>query len=366
MHDYRAWHGLGARDAPNPSDRPDQSGASDLLDASSPLLETRKAPVGAKPQTSPLAITPAERERLLQTRIFGRTLRSPLILASGILGTTKSLLKRVGQMGAGAVTIKSISVAPRAGHPNPTVLSFGPGMINAVGYSNPGLEKACEEYADLSDVPCPVIGSLIGQTPEEFAQVAAAFDKLGFAAIEIPVSCPHTPGYGKMARQDTPEAVHEILSVVRKETSKPIFIKVPAAAQNLAELVAASQEGGATGITAVNTIGPGMLINIDARKPYLGFGIGGVSGPALKPLAVSAVYAIASCYNLPIIGTGGVVTGEDAIELIMAGATAVGMGTAVLTRGIEAFAQVADEMAAWMIRHDVNNLDQIRGAVHEK
>ncbi len=307
------------------------------------------------------------RDSLLRTDLFGRTLTSPLILASGILGTTKSLLKRLGEIGAGAVTIKSISVAPRAGHPNPTVLSFGPGMINAVGYSNPGLKKACEEYADLSDVACPVIGSLIGTKAEEFAQVAAAFSLLDFAAIEIPISCPHTPGYGKLARQDTPEAVLEILSIVSGETDKPLFIKVPAAAQNLSELVDASDQGGAAGITAVNTIGPGMLINIDARRPYLGFGIGGVSGPALKPLAVSATYAInEQAPHLPIIGTGGVMNGRDAIELIMAGATGVGMGTAVLDRGIEAFAVIADEMAEWMRDNDISNLNEIRGAAHAK
>ncbi|MCX7045733.1 MAG: dihydroorotate dehydrogenase [Candidatus Sumerlaeota bacterium] len=313
--------------------------------------------------------TPQEREeraQMLKTEIFGRTLRSPLILASGILGTTKSLLKRVGEMGAGAVTIKSISISPRSGHPNPVVLAFGPGMINAVGYSNPGLENACAEYADLSDVPCPVIGSLIGTQPEEFAVVASAFDKLDFAALEIPVSCPHTPGFGKMARQDTPEMVLTILKWVRANTTKPVFIKVPAAAQNLSELVAAAREGGACGITAVNTIGPGMLINIDARKPYLGFGIGGVSGPALKPLAVAATYAIAASCDIPIIGTGGVMTGEDALELIMAGAVGVGVGTAVIERGIEAFELIAREMADWMRARGVKNLDEIRGAAHAK
>jgi len=304
--------------------------------------------------------------RGLETPLFGQKLRNPLILASGVLGTAKSLLQRVGENGAGAVTIKSISLAPRMGHPNPTVLSFGPGMINAVGYSNPGLMEACKEYGDLRGVPCPVIGSLIGQKAEEFAQIAAAFERLDFAALEIPVSCPHTPGFGKLARQDTPESVLQILKIVRSETLKPVFIKVPAAAQNLDELVAASEEGGASGITAVNTIGPGMLIDIECRRPYLGFGFGGVSGPALKPLAVYAVACIAARSRLPIIGTGGVMTGADAIEMIMAGATGVGLGTAVLDRGIEAFRLIAAEMAEWMAAHNVASLDEIRGAARMK
>jgi len=312
------------------------------------------------------AIDAAQRERLLRTEIFGRALRSPLILASGILGTTRSLLERVGRMGAGAATIKSISVAPRMGHPNPTVLAFGAGMINAVGYSNPGLEKAMEEYADLSSVSCPVIGSMIGITQDDFSQMAAAFDKLDFAAIEIPVSCPHTPGYGKLGKQDTPQAVLEILRTVKENTTKPLFIKVPAAAQNLSELVAACVEGGAHGVTAVNTIGPGMLIDVESRKPYLGFGIGGVSGPALKPLAVAGVFSVTSSCNLPVIGTGGVMNGLDAIELIVAGATAVGIGTAVLERGVEAFGAIADEITAWMIERGISSLDEIRGTAHAK
>lgn len=312
--------------------------------------------------SSEKTIDPARRDELLKVSLFGQTLRSPLILASGVLGTTRSLLRRVGELGAGAVTIKSISVAPRTGHPNPTVLSFGPGMINAVGYSNPGVERALEEYGDLSDVPCPVIGSIIGQDLDDFRAMAKAFSALDFAAIEIPVSCPHTPGYGKLARQDTPEMVAEILKTVSVEMDKDLYIKVPAAAQNLSELVEACVENGAAGVTAVNTVGPGMLIDIESRRPYLGFGIGGVSGPALKPLAVSATYGIRAQCDLPIIGTGGVMTGSDAIELVMAGANGVGMGTCVLDRGIEAFTLIADEMAAWMIERSVDNLDQIRGA----
>jgi len=298
--------------------------------------------------------------------LFNCTLKNPAILASGILGTTRDLLKAISSNGAGAVTIKSVSKEPRTGHPNPTVLSFGPGLINAVGYSNPGIEKASEEFCDLAQVGCPVIGSLIGTCVEEFEYVASMMDKMGFAALEAPLSCPHTPGYGKMGNQDNPEEVARIVTAICSASSKPLFVKLPplASAGNLIEMALAAKGAGAYGITASNTIGPGMVIDIDSAKPYLGFGIGGISGPALKPLAVATVFELYKAVDMPIIGTGGISTGRDAIEMIMAGATAVGVGTAVLSRGLSAFRDIADEMTKILISRGVNTLSEIRGLAH--
>ncbi len=302
----------------------------------------------------------------LSVKIFGCTLNNPTILASGILGTTRELLKSVAMNGAGAVTIKSISEEPREGHPNPTVLAFGPGVINAVGYSNPGIDKASEEFKELHTVGCPVIGSLIGTCVEEFARVASKMDKLEFEALEVPLSCPHTPGYGKLGKQDDPEEVYRIVTTICSNTSKPLFVKLPpaASADNLTEMALAAKDAGAYGITAVNTIGPGMLIDIDSGKPYLGFRIGGISGPALKPLAVASVYQLFEAVDMPIIGTGGVSTGRDAIEMVMAGATAVGIGTAVLSRGMSVFQEIADEMKEILIERGATSLSEIRGLAH--
>lgn len=303
----------------------------------------------------------------LSVEIFGCTLKNPTILASGIVGTTRALLKSASQNGAGAVTIKSISEAPREGHPNPTVLAFGPGLINAVGYSNPGIEKASQEFIDLHEVGCPVIGSLIGTTVEEFAHVASRMDELEFAALEVPLSCPHTPGYGKLGNQDNPEEVFEIVSTICSNTSKPLFVKLPPAASagNLLEMALAAKDAGAYGITASNTIGPGMLIDIDSGKPYLGFGIGGISGPALKPLAIATVYQLFEAVDMPIIGTGGVSSGRDAVEMMMAGATAVGIGTAVVSRGMSAFQDIAEEMAEILKKRGVTSVAEIRGLAHK-
>lgn len=302
----------------------------------------------------------------LTVDLFNRKLKNPTILASGILGTTRDLLKTVSLNGAGAVTIKSISKEPRYGHPNPTVLSFGPGLINAVGYSNPGIEKVLEEFCDLDQVGCPVIGSLIGTTAEEFIYVASIMDRMGFAALEVPLSCPHTPGYGKMGNQDNPEEVARIVTAICSASTKPLFVKLPplASAENLIEMALSAKESGAYGITASNTIGPGMLIDIDSAKPYLGFGIGGISGAALKPLAIATVFELYKAVDMPIIGTGGVATGRDAVEMIMAGATAVGVGTAVLSRGMSAFRDIADEIRDILTLRGVNNLSEIRGLAH--
>ncbi len=304
----------------------------------------------------------------LSVELFGCTLKNPTILASGILGTSAGLLKTVSQNGAGAVTIKSISKEPRKGHPNPTVLSFGPGMMNAVGYSNPGIDGAAKEFNNLDEVACPVIGSLIGTTVDEFAQVASAMNKMPFDALEVPLSCPHTPGFGKMGNQDNPEEVYKIVKSICANTTKTLFVKVPpaAAAVNLLETAHAAKDAGAYGLTASNTIGPGMLIDIESRTPYLGFQIGGISGPALKPLAIATVHQLYSAdLNMPIIGTGGVSHGRDAIEMIMAGATAVGIGTAVYSRGMTVFKKIADEMAEFMKSRDIPSLSTIRGIVHK-
>lgn len=301
----------------------------------------------------------------VSVRLFGCTLKNPTILASGILGTTRGLLRRVSENDAAAVTIKSISVKPRLGHPNPTVLRFGAGLINSIGYSNPGLEKAILEFRDLNEIGCPVIGSLIGTRREEFSRLASEFDKLKFVALEVPLSCPHTPGYGKMADQDNPEAVFQIVSNICSNTSKPVLVKLPPVGNSLVKMALAAKDAGAYGITVGNTVGPAMLIEVDSGKPYFGSRMGGVSGPLLRPLVVAAIFQLFEKVDLPIIGTGGVCTGRDAIEMIMAGASAVGIGSAVLFRGLSVFRDITDEMKQILSARGVSSISDIRGAAHD-
>jgi len=304
-------------------------------------------------------------DQLLSADLCGIALRNPTILASGVLGTEVALLRRVAENGAGAVTIKSITAEPRAGHNNPTVITFEAGMMNAVGYSNPGVEKALEQLAEIDSVGVPVIASATASSPDEFGPLVERLLTLDFAAIEIPLSCPHTPGFGTLAGLGTPQATFEATAAVRRVTSLPLFVKVSPSVPEIGRVAKAAEDAGADAITAVNTLGPGMAINLEAREPVLDFKVGGVSGPALRPVAVRCVYDIYESVGLPIVGVGGVSTGQHAIEMIMAGATAVGIGTGVYYRGRDVFQKVCDEMAAWMREHDVESLDDLVGAAHD-
>jgi dihydroorotate dehydrogenase (NAD+) catalytic subunit len=300
--------------------------------------------------------------------LCGIPLRNPTILASGVLGVSMDLIARVAEAGAGAAIIKSVSLEPREGHKNPTVIAYEAGMLNAVGYANQGVEDAVREFQGVGDLPIPVFASAVGRDAEEFAQVAEQLMECGFAALEIPLSCPHTPGYGTLAGHSTPRATERIARTVRQATDRPIFVKLSPNVPAIGDLAVAALEGGADGVSAVNTLGPGMVINVEARRPVLDFGVGGVSGPALRPVAVRCVYDVATALReagveVPVIGVGGVASGRDALEMIMAGASAVAVGTAVYQRGIGVFGTIARELSDLCARLGIESLADVRGAV---
>ncbi|MCQ4575066.1 MAG: dihydroorotate dehydrogenase [Candidatus Brocadiales bacterium] len=301
----------------------------------------------------------------ISTEISGIALRNPTVLASGILGTSNALLQTVAGAGAGAVTTKSISLDPMPGHNNPVTVGFEAGLLNAVGYANPGLHAAAQEFSNPGAVGVPVIASVIGRGVGDIVKVVEGLWSQGFAAIEISLSCPHTPGFGAMAGQNTPSYVRQVVSAARRVTSIPLFVKLSADTADIAKVAKAAEEAGADGITATNTIGPGMIINIEARRPVLGFKKGGISGPALRPIAVRCVYDIYEAVRIPIIGTGGVSAGRHAIEMLMAGASAVGIGTAVCTGGVGVFSTVCGEMEDWMVKNGYSSVKELIGAAHE-
>lgn len=301
----------------------------------------------------------------LSVNLCSIPLANPTILASGILGTTKAFLKRVAENGAGAVTIKSISTEPREGHKNPTVITFEAGMLNAVGYSNPGVDAAAREFSNLQDVNAPVIASVIGTQKGDFVRVVEGLSGSQFSAIEIPLSCPHTPGFGLLAGQGTPEATFAITSEVRKVTRLPIFVKLSPNIPEICTIAKAAEDAGANAITAVNSMGPGMIINIEAQRPVLSFKVGGVTGDALRPIAVRCVYDLYKAVKIPIVGVGGISTGRHAIEMMMAGASAVGIGTGVYYRGIDVFKKICGEMTQWMEENGLDNMNKIVGVAHD-
>jgi len=299
---------------------------------------------------------------MLQTKLCNLNLKNPTILASGILGVTKESVGRIGKLGAGAVTLKSLCHEERFGNSNPTMFGYDDVFLNAVGLPGQGIDSAMKEFVRLDNLGVPVIGSIYGYRIEQFGDVAKKMASLKPAMIEANISCPHMD-YGKPYYAD-PELTAKVTHAVKQNAGKiPVSIKLSPNVYDIKEIAHAAEKAGADAITAINTA-TGMVIDIDARKPILANKTGGISGPALKPIAVRCVYEIYETVKIPIIGTGGITYGKDAVEMIMAGATAVGIGTGIYYRGIGVFKKVCDEMEKWMKKNKVKNLDEIRGCAH--
>ena len=303
----------------------------------------------------------------ISTRLKGIKLKNPTILASGILGTTGSSLANVAANGAGAVTSKSIGLDERFGHPNPVLVEWEKGFINAVGLSGPGIEEGIEElgYA-VKNSSAPVIASIFASTVDDFGSVARKISKAKPHLIEVNISCPNVESeFGRPFGTD-PDISAKVTKAVKRNTSVPVIVKLSPNVPNIRLIAEAVRKAGADIINAINTVGPGMVINIDAAKPVLHNKMGGVSGPAIKPVAVRCVYDIyeATDGKIPIIGTGGVTYGCDAVEMFMAGASAVGIGTGVYYRGIDIFRKVSEEIAEFMDKNNHDSLKDIIGKAH--
>ncbi len=304
----------------------------------------------------------------LGATLCGKRLANPTVLASGILGTSAELMRFVEDCGAGAVTTKSCNLQGRQGFQNPTVVSTGRFMLNAVGLSNPGVEEELKTIAELKKKSrIPVVASVFEGTPALFAEVAGKISAANPDFIELDLSCPHLSseegfkGYGDFS--SSPAAAAKVVSAVKSATKIPVFAKLSPNCADISVMAKAVEAAGADGITAINTA-KGMAINPELRKPVLANKSGGVSGPALKPIALKCVYDVYSAVKIPVIGTGGVTTGRDAVEMMMAGATAVGIGSAVYWRGFEVFSQVCKEMRAWMEENGYSSVKQLVGAAH--
>jgi len=304
----------------------------------------------------------------ISANLFGKKTKNPLALASGILGVTRAGLETAAERGAGALTTKSLSIEPRKGHESPIITETECGMLNAVGYSNPGIDEGIVEFSGWNR-PEPLVISIVGKDEKEFAVLAAKVEesrkKLNCTAIELALSCPHTPGFGVMAGQADPEVAGRITRAVGKETGLPIIVKLSPSVPGEVEAAKLAEKAGASAINMGNSLGPGMRIDINRAKPVLGFKMGGMSGPAIKPIAVRCVYDIYEAVELPIIGTGGVNTGQDAIEMMMAGASLVGIGTAVYFRGPEAFKKIESEMRSWLKERGYKRAGDIVGVAHD-
>jgi dihydroorotate dehydrogenase (NAD+) catalytic subunit len=298
----------------------------------------------------------------IKVNIASLELRNPTVLASGIMDEDAGSMQRVFDCGAGAVVTKSIGLKPRVGYPNPTVVELEYGVLNALGLPNPGVECFGEEITRLKDSKVPVIGSVFGADADEFVELGRRMERFGVSALELNLSCPHAKRYGLEVGCD-PGLVKGIVSSVKRSVDVPVFPKLSPNVTDVVEIAVACENGGADGVVAVNSV-KGMKIDIDTGRPVLSNKTGGYSGKGIKPIGVRCVFEIAENVEIPVIGVGGVTTGEDAVEYFMAGASAVQIGSGVFYRGIDVFGKVCNEIKEWMEEHGFRKLSEIIGVAH--
>jgi len=272
-------------------------------------------------------------------------------------------MHRIFNSGAGAIVTKSIGLHPREGNKNPTVIELENGILNAMGLPNPGIEEFGEEIKQIKKLKIPIIGSIFGSNSTEFVNLANQMQDFGADAVELNLSCPHAKGYGLELGSD-PKIVKEITSNVKKSTDIPVFVKISPNIADVIEVAKSAEKGNADGIVAINTV-KAMKIDISLKIPVLANKIGGYSGKAIKPIGVRCVYEISKNVSIPVIGVGGITTGEDALEYIMAGAKAIQIGSAIYYRGIDVFKKVCGEIEVWMKINGYKNITELIGVAQK-
>lgn len=297
-------------------------------------------------------------------QFLGKEIASPLVLASGILGISFASLHRVVREGAGMVTTKSLSLQPRIGHEGPVLTEFEGGMINSVGLTNPGIDEGLQEVAKFKAVcDAPVLVSVFGGSRKDFIELARRFDDSPGDFLELNLSCPNVEDEFKRPFALDNDKVAELTAAAKAVTSKPVFPKLSPNALDIAATSKVAEENGADGLTLINTLGHGMVIDARARKPVLRNNFGGISGPCIKPLALKLIHDVHRAVKIPIVGTGGVTTGMDAIEMLIAGASVVSLGTAVYYRGPSAFTLIRDEMRAFLEFENIPDYESLIGSL---
>lgn len=284
------------------------------------------------------------------------------MLASGILGISQSIFERLYDENIGAVVTKSISVNPMKGYPNPTIIPLGGGSyLNAVGLSNPGVAAFSKELSENRNIPIMI--SLVGSSEKEFSKMVKVFDSLKIIGYEINLSCPHVSKMG-MELGDDPEAVNKIVRAVRINTNKPISVKVGVGSIDVVELSRLAIEAGANIITAINTL-RAMSIDIETMMPVLSNLIGGLSGNAIKPIGIRCVYEISKKLQVPVIGCGGVSSWQDVIEYMIAGASAVQIGSILGSSGPKIFNHITKDLKKYVEKKGLRNISELVGIAHK-
>jgi dihydroorotate dehydrogenase (NAD+) catalytic subunit len=309
-----------------------------------------------------LAVERHLRTDRLKVNLAGLRLDNPTMLASGILGYSAETLSSIVAGGAGAVVTKSVGLKSRKGYANPTVVQADFGLINAVGLPNPGIGEFASEIQEMKRLGIPLIVSVYGFSAEEYATVAKKAVGAGADAVELNVSCPHVKETGSEIGQK-PEVLAEVVRKVKAVVDRPVFVKLSPNVTGPVKIAEAAVKAGADGITAINTV-RAMAIDAETAVPILSNKRGGLSGPAVKPIALRCIYDIYERVKVPILGCGGVTGWRDAVEFFLAGASAVQIGTAVALKGPNVFRSVAKGVDAYLKRKGLRSVNEIVGLSH--
>jgi dihydroorotate dehydrogenase (NAD+) catalytic subunit len=299
--------------------------------------------------------------QILAVELGTLKLKNPVLIASGTCGYGEELVDWIDLSSLGAVVTKTVTRQPRAGNPSPRTCETPSGMLNAIGLQNVGIERFIEEKLPfLHSLGVSLIVNIAGETVEDFANLAKAFNgKDGVNALELNISCPNV-AHGLDFATD-PRQTKQVLAAVRDVTSYPIIAKLSPNVTDIRPIALAAQEGGADVLSMTNTF-IGMAIDIERRRPVISNLTGGLSGPAIKPLSLLAVYRCAKTVDIPIIGIGGIRNADDAIEYLLAGASAVQVGTATFTQP-DAASKILCGIKGYMQKHDIHDIHAIIGAL---
>ena len=290
----------------------------------------------------------------------GLDLKNPVIIASGILGLSQNIFDRLSKNGVGAIVSKSISILPRIGYRNPTVVPLdNQNWLNAVGLANPGADAFSQEILNNK---IPLFVSIVGSSTEEFRTIVQKFQNSKILGFELNLSCPHVDRMG-MEIGDDPKLVREIIESIKDQSKKPLIVKVGLGKSDILQIAKIAEDAGADGITAINTL-RAMKIDIDNKCPILENKIGGLSGAAIRPIGVRCVYELYRVIKIPIIGCGGIFTISDMLEYIMAGASAVQVGSFIAHNGMESIGKLITDLRYYLESEGYKRVGEIVGIAH--
>jgi dihydroorotate dehydrogenase (NAD+) catalytic subunit len=297
--------------------------------------------------------------------LAGLRLANPTMLASGILGYSTETFESISEGGAGAIVTKSIGLMPRRGYANPTVVQVSCGLVNAMGLPNPGMDEFESEIRRAkAALRVPLIASVYGYSEDEYALLAKKAVNAGADAVELNLSCPHVKQTGSEIGQ-SPELLAATVKKVKAVLDKPIIVKLSPNVTHIADLGEVAAKAGADALTAINTV-KAMAIDSETGIPILGNRIGGLSGPAIKPMALRCVYDIFEQVKIPIVGCGGITSWRDAAEFLLAGASAVQIGTAIAITGPSVFNTITRGLSAYLRKKGCQSVNEIVGLSHRR